>query len=181
MNRINTKSMVIIALMTAILCCFGPFTIVLPFSPIPISLASLALYLSAYLLGRKRAVICCLIYLLIGVIGIPVFSSFSAGPSKLFGPTGGYLLGYLVMTYISGLFIEQNRSHKFMQILGMAIGTCSCYLIGTLWLAFQSGMTLLAAFLVGVVPFLPVDCIKIVFACILGKSLYKRLFLANIL
>lgn len=181
MKKQNTKSMVRIALMTAILCCFGPITIVLPFSPIPFSLASLALYLSSYLLGRKQAVISCLLYLLIGMIGIPVFSAFSAGPSKLFGPTGGYLIGYLLLTYISGLFIEKNRSLLYMQIFGMIVGTLGCYLLGTLWLCVQSGMTPLASFLAGVVPFLPGDCIKIILTCILGRSLYKRLLIAKVL
>ena len=181
MKNLNTKSIVMIALMSAILCCFGPITIVLPFSPIPISLASLALYLSAYLLGKKQAVISCFIYLLIGVIGIPVFSAFSAGPSKLFGPTGGYLLGYLILTYISGLFIEKNRSHIWIQIFGMTLGTIGCYFIGTLWLCIQSGITPMTAFLVGAVPFLPGDCVKIILTCILGRSLYKRLVIAKIL
>lgn len=181
MKNLNTKSIVMIALMSAILCCFGPITIVLPFSPIPISLASLALYLSAYLLGKKQAVISCFIYLLIGVIGIPVFSAFSAGPSKLFGPTGGYLLGYLILTYISGLFIEKNRSRLSVQILGMILGTVGCYCLGTIWLSIQSQITPLSAFLVGVVPFLPGDCIKIILTCVLGRTLYKRLLLAKVL
>ena len=180
MNSITTKHMVLTALITAIICCIGPITLVLPVSPIPISLASLALYLACYLLGCRRAVLSCFLYLLIGTVGIPVFSGFGAGPAKLFGPTGGYLFGYLLMTYISGWFIEKNRTSIFMQLFGTILGTMSCYLLGTLWLSFQSQITPLAALMVGVLPFLPGDIIKICISCILGRTLYKRLLLANV-
>lgn len=181
MKSMTTKNMVMTALITAIICCVSPFTIVLPISPIPISLASLSLYLASYLLGYRRAVLSCFLYLLIGTVGIPVFSGFGAGPAKLFGPTGGYLLGYLLMTFISGWFIEKNRSSMLMSILGMLLGTISCYLLGSLWLIFQSHMTPLAAFMAGVFPFLFGDMLKIFLACLLGRSLYKRLIIAKVL
>lgn len=181
MKSLTTQNMVLTALITAIICCVGPFTIILPFSPIPISLASLALYLASYLLGWRRAVLSCFLYLLIGTVGIPVFSGFGAGPAKLFGPTGGYLLGYLLMTFISGWFIEKNRSSMFMQLFGMLLGTIACYLLGTLWLILQSHMTPWAAFMAGVFPFFIGDIFKIIVAYILGRNLYKRLIIAKIL
>ena len=93
MNKINaekTKDMVIIGLMAAIICVMGPLSIRLPFTLVPISLTNLAIYFILYVAGTRRTVISYLIYLLIGMCGVPVFSNFSSGVQKLAGPTGGY-------------------------------------------------------------------------------------------
>ena len=73
----KTNTLTKIALMAALQCIVSPFAIVFPFSPVPISLATLMLYLSAYILGKRNAVISCGIYLLIGLAGLPVFSGFT--------------------------------------------------------------------------------------------------------
>ena len=78
--------------MTAVICVLAPFS--LPIGPVPISLTNLAIYFVLYMLGVKRGTISYLVYLLIGLVGVPVFSGFTSGPGKLFGPTGGYLIGY---------------------------------------------------------------------------------------
>lgn len=78
--------------MTAVTCILGPLSV--PIGPVPISLTNLAIYFTVILLGWKKGTVSYVIYLLIGLVGVPVFSSFSAGPAKLFGPTGGYLIGF---------------------------------------------------------------------------------------
>lgn len=86
MNKINaekTKDMVIIGLMAAIICVMGPLSIRLPFTLVPISLTNLAIYFILYVAGTRRTVISYLIYLLIGMCGVPVFSNFSSGVQKL--------------------------------------------------------------------------------------------------
>ena len=91
MNKINaqkTKDMVIIGLMAAIICVMGSLSFRLPFTLVPISLTNLAIYFILYVAGTRRTVISYLIYLLIGMCGVPVFSNFSSGVQKLAGPTG---------------------------------------------------------------------------------------------
>lgn len=166
--------------MTAVLCIIGPITLAIPISPVPISLATLAIYFAVYILGMKKGTISCLLYLFIGFVGLPVFSSFTGGVGKLFGPTGGYLIGYIFMAVISGFFIEKWQKNRYMQILGMVLGTIVCYLFGTIWLSMQAGMSFLAALGVGVVPFILGDMVKIVAASIAGSEIRKRLIRAGL-
>lgn len=88
-SRGKIYTMSIIAVMTAVTCVLAPMAIPLPFSPVPISLTNLVLYFSAYLLGWKRASVSYIVYMLIGMVGVPVFSGFAGGLGKLAGPTGG--------------------------------------------------------------------------------------------
>ena len=101
----KTKTMVIIGVMAAVTCILGPLSLAIPVSPVPISLTNLAVYFAVYVLGMKKGTISYLIYLLIGLIGLPVFSAFTGGPAKLFGPTGGYLIGFAFMAAICGFFL----------------------------------------------------------------------------
>ena len=88
----SAKQLTQIGLMTAIICIVGPFSIPLPFSPVPLSFTTLAIYLAVFVLGMKHGTCSCFLYLLLGTIGLPVFSGFSGGLSRLAGPTGGYLV-----------------------------------------------------------------------------------------
>ena len=161
--------------MAAVTCILGPLSIPLPFSPVPISLTNLAVYFSIYVLGMKKGSISYVIYLLIGLVGIPVFSSFTGGPGKLLGPTGGYLIGFLFMAVICGLFIDKWPEKRDMGFLGMVMGTLVCYLFGTVWLAHQAGLSFEAALAAGVIPFIPGDVAKMLIAVFIGPEIVKRL------
>ena len=91
--KLSTRQLAVIGVMTAVTCVLAPFS--LPIGPVPISLTNLAIYFSLYVLGTKFGCISYVIYLLIGFIGVPVFSGFTNGPGKLLGPTGGYLIGFI--------------------------------------------------------------------------------------
>ena len=106
----KTKKITMIGLMTAVTCILGPLSLPLPFSPVPITLTNFAVFLSIYILGMKYGTISLLIYLALGTIGLPVFSSFSGGLGKLAGPTGGYLFGFIFLALIHGFFML--RFHK---------------------------------------------------------------------
>ena len=105
MQHTKIRSMVIIGLNSAILCILGPLS--LPIGPVPISLTNLVIYFSLYLLGAKQGTLSYLIYVLLGLVGLPVFSGFSGGPGKLLGPTGGYIIGFFFLCILSGKWIEQ--------------------------------------------------------------------------
>ena len=99
--------MSVTALMAAAMCVLGPLTV--PIGAVPISLANFVICLTAWLLGPKFGTLSVAVYLLIGLVGVPVFSGYGAGIAKLAGPTGGYLVGYLLLAFIGGLFIEKSK------------------------------------------------------------------------
>mgnify|MGYP002563489218 CR=1 FL=1 len=171
-RKITTQQMALVAIMTALTCILAPFS--LPIGPVPISLTNLVIYFSLYLLGWKLGTLSYVIYLLIGLVGVPVFSGFTAGPAKLFGPTGGYLIGFIPMAIIAGIIIDKCNN-RVIQILGMVLGTAICYAFGTAWFCIQAGYTVSAALAVCVIPFIPADLIKMVIAMIIGPEIRKRL------
>lgn len=176
----NAKTIALIGLMAAVICIMGPLSIPLPFSPVPISLTNLAIYLTIYVLGMKKGTLSYIIYLLLGFAGLPVFSGFTSGPAKLLGPTGGYLIGFILLAVICGIFIDRWPSKRLFCFIGMVLGTAVCYLFGTLWLAYQAGLSFYAALAAGVIPFIPGDLIKIVIAMIVGTEVRKRLKKADL-
>ena len=93
------KALTTTALMTAVLCVLGPMS--LPIGPVPISLTNLALYFMVYIVGTRTSFFAYLLYMLLGLVGMPVFSGYAGGPQKLFGPTGGYIIGFLPMILIT--------------------------------------------------------------------------------
>ena len=178
-KTLSTRNLTEIAVITALLCVLGPLTI--PIGPVPISLAPLAILLGVYILGMKRGTIACMMYLLIGTIGLPVFSGFSGGLGKLAGPTGGYLLGYIFLALIAGFFIDRFWDRIPIQIVGMVLGVAVLYTFGTIWLAYQAHLTPAAAFAAGAAPFIPMDLLKIAVAIFLGRTLRTRLRKAGVL
>lgn len=171
----KTKQLALIGLMSSIICIAGPLTIPLPFSPVPISLANLAIFLTIFVLGCLRGTVSYLIYLLLGMAGLPVFSAFTGGAGKLFGPTGGYLIGFIFMILISGFFIDRWSANRLLCITGMILGAAVCNLFGTFWLSLQAGMNFSTALASGVLPFIPGDLLKICIAAFLGPRIRKQL------
>ena len=172
-HSINTYQLTATALMAAVLCALASMSITIGI--VTISLATFVIYLDAYILGSRMATVSTFIYLLLGLVGLPVYSGFSSGPAKLFGPTGGYLFGYLFLAFISGWFIERFPKNKILHIVGMVIATAVLYTLGTCWLAFQAHMDARTALMAGVIPFLLGDAIKIVVSVIVGPALRKRI------
>ena len=170
----SVQKMAIIALMTAVLCILAPISIPVFISPVPISLGVLAVYLTAYVLSPLDATISVIIFILLGTFGLPVFSGYSGGLSKLVGPTGGYIIGFLFTVYISSLFIHMKKGIIF-DVIGMITGLALCYILGTIWFSYQQGKGFIASLLLCVVPFLIGDAIKIIVAVILGRQINKRL------
>ena len=166
------RTMVQTALATAVICILSPFTIMLPFSPVPVSLSIFAILIAVYALGMKGGIAATALYIMIGFIGIPVFSGFSSGVGKLLSPTGGYIIGYLFVAFLSGIFIDRWES-RGMHALGMILGIMVCYLFGTLWLAREAVMDYRAALAAGVIPFIPADAVKVAIALFAGPKLKR--------
>ena len=159
-QKITTYQMAVTAVMAAVLCVLGPLTV--PIGAIPISLANF-------------------VYLAIGLIGVPVFSGYGAGLAKVAGPTGGYLVGYLLLAFIGGLFIEKSNGQPVVSAVGLVLGDAACYVLGTAWFVFQMQCELGYALTVCVYPFIVLDLAKIVVSCVVGALLRKRLVQAGVL
>lgn len=168
----KTKDMALTAVMAALVCIAGPLSIFI--GPVPLSLASFAVYMAGAVLGAKRGTAAVALYLLIGIAGVPVFSGFAGGFQKLAGVTGGYLLGYLPCAFLSGLGAEKAApGKKWFLPAAMAAGTLVLYVIGTAWFVLQTGNTLGGALSLCVVPFLPGDAAKIAAASLLAVPVRK--------
>lgn len=170
-RSIQTYAMVSTALMTAVTCILAPLSV--PIGPVPISFTNLAIYLSLYLLDWKRGTLSYFLYLLIGFAGLPVFSGFTGGVAKLAGPTGGYIVGFIPMAIIAGIVIDHCQK-RWIQLLGMIVGTAICYALGTAWFCVQAGYTVSAALAICVFPFIPADLIKMLIAMTIGPEIRKR-------
>ena len=171
-QKIRTKQMVLIALMTAVTCVLGPLSIPLPFSPVPISLTNFAIFLAIFVLGMKNGTISFIIYLLLGAVGVPVFSSFRGGLQVLAGPTGGYLIGFIFLALIMGFAFDHFDRKLVPTIIGMIIGMVVCYAFGTVWLAKLLSLSFKEGLMMGVIPYLAGDVAKIIIAAIVGPKLY---------
>ena len=178
-KKLTTYQMAVTALMAAVMCVLGPLTV--PIGAVPISLANFVICLTAWLLGPKFGTLSVAVYLCIGLIGVPVFSGYGAGLAKLAGPTGGYLVGYLLLALIGGLFIEKSNGNPVVSGIGLVLGDAACYVLGTAWFVFQLQCELGYALSVCVYPFIALDLAKIVVSCVVGALLRKRLVQAGVL
>lgn len=178
-ERTSTRRMVVTALFSAVLCILSPLTI--PLGVVHFSLANFVICLAAWLLPPKLAVQSVAIYLAIGAAGLPVFSGYGVGLAKLLGPTGGYLLGYLVLAWFGGLAVKKSAGQPIVSAAGLWLGILVSYGIGTAWFMLQMSCTLQAALAMCVYPFVLFDLVKVAAACALGALLRRRLAQAGIL
>ncbi len=173
-SKLTVKSMVFTAIMAAVICIAAPFSIPMP-GLVPVSLATFAVYLAGALLGGKKGTLAVVIYILIGAVGLPVFSGFAGGFAKLLGVTGGYIIGYVPCVLLTGIFADKFSAKIWALPLGMVLGTIALYAFGTVWYMIQTGSALVPALLGCVVPFLIGDAIKIALATALAFPLKSRL------
>lgn len=163
------RSNLVTALLAAALCVMAPLAV--PLGPVPVTLATLGVYLAAGLLGPWRGCAAVGLYLALGAIGLPVFAGFSGGFAQLAGPTGGFLWGYLLCVLVSGLLCRTGRA--YLAPVWLACGALALYAVGCGWFAWQTRCTLWAAVAL-CAPCLPGEIIKIAVAAGLVLSLRGR-------
>ena len=140
----------------------------IPVGPVPVTLQTFFLLLAAPVM-RRRAVVPAVLYLLLGTLNLPVFHAGLSGIGVLLGPSGGFLLGFIPGALVAGLAYE-SRS-RAVRVAGLVGATAVIYACGVAWLLASAGVTLPAALLVGVLPFLPGDALKIAGVFLLGERL----------
>jgi biotin transport system substrate-specific component len=126
-------------------------------------------------LNWKYGTLAVLLYILIGLVGLPVFSGFEGGAQKLVGPTGGFLIGYIPCALIIGLLVDKLEKKIWIYPVVMVLGTAVLYAFGTAWFMISLKYTLAAALMACVVPFLIFDAVKIVLASVVSPILRKTL------
>jgi biotin transport system substrate-specific component len=161
--------MVLASLMAA-LTAVGAY-IHVPIGPVPIVLSTLFVLLTGLLLGSHWGLASMGLYLLVGAIGIPVFAGGRGGLTHFLGPTGGYLFGYVLSAWITGLISEYSRGLLILEIFAVLVGSLAIYGLGVPWLKWVTQMSWTKTLMVGMVPFLIGDAVKASVALILARSI----------
>ena len=170
-NRIKTY--VLISLFTAIIAVCSFITVP---AAVPFTLQTLGIFTALSVLGGKRGTVCTVLYILLGILGIPVFSGFSAGLGHLLGATGGYIIGFIFLS-LTYLIITAVFGNKFtVKAVGLVSGLLICYLFGTLWYMAVYLKTLttdafISTLSVCVLPFIIPDLIKIALALYIDRKI----------
>lgn len=170
---LKTKDMALIALLAAIMAVCSWISIP---TTIPFTLQTMGVFLAVGLLGGKRGTIAVMLYLLIGAIGIPVFSGFKGGIGALSGPTGGYLIGFIGTALVMWAITAHSGFSKKTLLISMITGLLICYLFGTLWFMIiynrtQGTISLMGTLSACVFPFILPDCIKMAVSLLLINRL----------
>jgi len=157
-----------------IFMAFGAYVYIpLRFTPVPITLQTFFVLLSGAILGRKDGALSQIIYLALGITGIPMFLSGSFGIAYIFGPTGGYLLGFITAAYVIGRILSM-RDDTIGIITALVAGEFAILFLGACWLRFVLHFSVRDAFFLGVVPFVPGDMIKLAVAAYISKTYIRR-------
>lgn len=175
----KTKKLVLVAMCASIICLLAQITIPLPL--IPITGQTLAVGIVATILGSRHSTITVLVYLTLGLIGLPVFSQFTSGLGILFGPTGGYLIGFIPTAFLIGLWLEKTSYTYSQAFFANLIGMCITLTVGCVWLKLFAALTWQEALVTGIYPFLPVGIIKAFLAAWFGITIRQRLNSAKLL
>lgn len=170
-SKITIREMSRSAIFAAITGILAFVIIPLPFSPVPVSGQTLGVMLAGVYLLPRNAVMSQVIYILLGLIGVPVFAGGSSGPGVLLGPTGGFIWGFLLSAYFISKFTTQGSGKKFKRDLLVLItgGILMIYIPGVIQLILITQITPVQALTTAVLPFLPGDILKIL-AVILIKN-----------
>lgn len=166
----KTKRLIICALFTAIICIVAPFCVMV--GPVPITLTLFALALSAFVQGSSMGAVSTLVYILIGIVGLPVFSGFNGGMGILMAPTGGFVVSYVFVVLILGRC--KNAKKKSHIIMLCAVALAVCYTFGIVWYMLVTKCHITTALMLCVVPFAPFDIIKLYAAYKVGKEIKKK-------
>lgn len=170
--KLSIREQILAAVFAAVIAIFAQITI--PLGLVPLTLQTFIVGVVASLLGSRVGTWSVLIYLLLGAIGLPVYAGGSSGIGALFGPTGGYLISFLVAAFVIGKFIEKTNSSFLSVVVANTIGTIIPLFIGTVWLKYAVAISFTQAFAQGFVPFILAGVIKTIAASIVVVILYKR-------
>ena len=170
MKKSGIYNLVQVALITALLCLCAFITIP---APTPITLQTFGVSTALLLLGGKKGTCSVALYVLLGILGLPVFSSFSSGVGYLLGPTGGFIFGFILWGIFYNLteYICEKTNKKLRPFITQTAGLLLCYAAGVMWFIFVTASGLREALLICVVPCIIPDAVKIALSLLIAKKL----------
>jgi len=178
MKKLSTKTIVIVGMFAAVLSVLSILSIPMP-SGVPITLQTFAMALAGYVLGHKKGTAATIVYILLGTVGVPVFAGMTGGPSWLAGYSGGFIWGFIFLTFLCGL---AQRFRNPVGGIGLGIvGLAICHLLGVIQFAVVAQVTLPASFISVSVPYLVKDVLSVVGAYFLAIPIRMALRSGNIL
>ena len=178
MKESNTIKYTMCALFVAFISVCSQISIFI--GTIPISLSLLAVFMAGLILGYKYGTLSVIVYILLGLTGIPVFAGAKGGIAVLMGPTGGFLIGYILCALIIGFVSEKMKSGKVYILVSIVTGLIICYILGAVWFSLITGNSFSTTLKICIIPFIPGDIIKIVVSMFLYNKIKSRLnFIIN--
>ena len=166
-TQTKTRLVTLSALFACVLSVSSVISVPTPWG-VPVTLQVFVVFLIAMILGPKVGTLACAIYVFFGLIGLPVYAGLSYGLPVLIGPTGGYLFGFVAGTFLGGFACRKRaaskRSDMIRLVLAALLSLFVIYVFGVLWLSLYLDSSLRYAILVGALPFLPIDSVKVILA-----------------
>ncbi|MEI2665957.1 biotin transporter BioY [Rossellomorea sp. LJF3] len=179
MNGEKLRMIIHCAIFAAMTGIFAQIEIPLPL--VPISGQTLAVGITATILGSRYGALSLICYAALGAVGVPVFAGFSGGAQVLVGPTGGYIFGFIIAAYLTGLILEKTRFTIPMAMIANTVGMIITLILGTIQLKFVADLSWSQAMAAGVYPFIVVGLIKAFLASWIGITVRKRLVQAKLI
>lgn len=176
-SNLSIKEITLIGMCAALMAIFSQLSIPLPFTSVPVTLQVFGLVILAVIVGAKIGTLSLITYVIIGAIGLPVFANFHSGFGVILGPTGGYIIGFIIMAFLIGYV--SYKENKILLFAASYIGVIIDLVLGTIQLKIVTGMTLNAALIAGLYPFIFKDLITVSIAVIIGLKVKKSV--SNIL
>lgn len=174
-NKLNVLDLAYIGAFAALMAVCSWISIP---TTVPFTLQTLGVFLAISLLGGKRGFLSVLVYILLGMVGFPVFSGFKGGLGAIIGTTGGYIVGFLLTALVSGLIMDKFGKKIPVMMIAMLLGLIACYALGTVWFMYvyaqKTGpIGLMTTLGWCVFPFILPDCIKLALAILIEKRVGK--------
>lgn len=178
-NRTRTVDLAYMGMFVALLAVSA--WIVIP-AAVPFTMQTFMVFAIVAILGMKKGALTILVYILLGLVGVPVFSGFTGGVGVLAGPTGGYLVGFVLTAIVTGAILKIFGRKTPVMFIAMAAGLVVCYIFGTIWFMFlysgvnvAESVSIWTALTMCVFPYVVPDLIKIALAIMLSKKVSKHL------
>lgn len=172
--KLSTKEIIVCGLFASIAAVLSQVSIPIPFTNVPLTMQIFAIMLTGMILGPKLGFISQIIYVSLGIIGMPVYAQMSGGIGIVLGHTGGFILSFPIVALIVGYFTRKYNNSVGIYS-GMMIGLICSYVIGTIQFCIITKMSFASGLMACVIPFIPLDIVKIILVYIVGKSINARI------
>ncbi|WP_117170287.1 biotin transporter BioY [Paraliobacillus sediminis] len=178
-SKSKLRGIILCGIFAAVTAVLAQIEVPLPI--VPISGQTLAVGLTATIIGSRYGAIAMTCYALLGAVGLPVFAGFKGGLQVLIGPTGGYIFGFIVAAFVTGFILEKTKHTITMALVANTVGMIITLIFGAIQLKFILDLTWNQALVAGIYPFIVVGLIKAYLASWLGITVRKRLIQANLI